>query len=175
VTPTASTSNARAFLGRVGGGGAGHGDRARAAAAGVAAATVWALAEPLDRRLFRFPYSDVALLGRALTRGGGWRPLGLAAHAVNGAVAGLVFHEVDRRIGGGTRRNALVFMMAEHLATYPLTTLTDRFHPARGEPGLPPLSRSLRGFAQATFRHALFGVVLGALSPRPSPAVAVQG
>lgn len=138
--------------------------RGHAALAGAAAATVWALAEPLDQRVFRFPYSDVALLGKALTRGRAWRPLGLALHAGNGAVAGLVFREVDRRVGGSRRRNAFAFAMTEHLALYPLTLLTDRFHPARGEPDVPPLSRSARAFAQATFRHALFGVVLGRLT-----------
>ena len=137
--------------------------RYRAARAGAAAATVWALAEPLDQRIFRFPYSDVALLGKAVTRGRFWRPVGLGLHVANGAVASLVFREVDRRIGGSRRRNALVFAMVEHVALYPLTLLTDRFHPARGEPDLPPLSRSARAFAQATFRHALFGVVLGRL------------
>jgi hypothetical protein len=138
--------------------------RRRAALAGAAGATVWALAEPVDRRVFRFPYSDVALLGKAVTRRRLWRPVGFALHAGNGALAGLVFREVDRRVGGSRRRNALAFAMAEHLALYPLTLLTDRFHPARGEPDLPPLARSGKAFAQATFRHALFGVVLGALA-----------
>jgi hypothetical protein len=41
--------------------------------------------------------------------------------------------------------------------------LIDRFHPARGTPSLPPMSCSGRAFAQATFRHLLFGVVLGLL------------
>lgn len=124
---------------------------------------MWALAEPLDKRVFCFPYSDVALLGKAVTRGPAWRPVGFALHAGNGALAGLLFREVDRRIGGSRRRNALAFAMVEHLALYPLTLLTDRFHPARGEPDLPPLARSRRGFAQATFRHALFGAVLARL------------
>jgi len=53
--------------------------------------------------------------------------------------------------------------MVEHLVTYPLTMLTDRFHPARGAPELPLMSRSGRAFAESTFRHLLFGVVLGAL------------
>ena len=127
---------------------------------------MWALAEPLDQRVFRFPYSDVALLGKAFTRGPAWRRVGLAIHVGNGALAGLVFRTVDRRIGGSRRRNALAFALVESVALYPLTVLTDRFHPARGEPDLPPLSRSGRAFAQATFRHALFGVVLGCLIRR---------
>jgi hypothetical protein len=47
---------------------------------------------------------------------------------------------------------------------YPLTALVDRYHPARGEPGIPPLARNPRAFAQATARHALFGVLLGRLA-----------
>jgi hypothetical protein len=145
------------------------GPRARAAVAGAAAATVWALAEPLDRRLFRFSHSDVALLGKAFTRGPLWRPLGLAIHAANGAVAGVAFDAVDRRVGGPRRLNAVWFALAEHVALYPLSHLTDRLHPARGGPDLPPLARSPRGFAQASSRHLLFGLVLGALAGRREP------
>ena len=44
----------------------------RSALAGATAATLWGLQEPLDKRLFRCDYSDVAVLGKAFTRG----PLG---------------------------------------------------------------------------------------------------
>jgi hypothetical protein len=54
--------------------------------------------------------------------------------------------------------------VAEHLTLYPLCFFIDRFHPARGEPGIPPLLTSGRAFAQATWRHALFGFVLGRLA-----------
>jgi hypothetical protein len=53
--------------------------RLRSAAGGAVAAAVWALEEPLDQRLFRCDYSDVALLGKALTRGRGWRAAGSAS------------------------------------------------------------------------------------------------
>ena len=142
---------------------------ARAAAAGAVAATAWAVVEPVDRRLFRFPYSDVAILGKAVTRGPLWRPIGLAWHTANGAAAGVVFAEVNRRVGGSTMRNAIGFALVEHVVVYPLTILTDRFHPARGDADLPPLARSGRAFAQATFRHLLFGVALGALASRNEP------
>jgi hypothetical protein len=138
--------------------------RARAAAAGATAAAVWALLEPVDRRIFRFPYSDVALLGKAVTTGRLWRPVGLALHLTNGAAAGAALSEIDRRTRGGTMQTAVAFAMAEHALTYPLTLLTDRFHPARGAPDIPPLARSGRAFAQASWRHLLFGVVLGLLS-----------
>ena len=135
----------------------------QAALAGATAAAVWGLVEPYDQRLFRFPYSDIAILGKLVTRGPHWRAAGWTMHVVNGAVAGLVFWALYDLIGGNAFWFAVAFAMVEHLVTYPLTLLTDRFHPARGAPELPPMSRSGRAFAQATFRHLLFGVVLGAL------------
>jgi hypothetical protein len=135
----------------------------QAALAGAVAAVVWGLLEPVDRRLFRFPYSDIAMLGKLATRGPNWKPIGWVLHTVNGAVAGLVFWAVYEWIGGNAFWLAVAFALVEHLLTYPLTLLTDRFHPARGAPELPPLSHSGRAFAQATFRHLVFGVVLGLL------------
>jgi hypothetical protein len=138
--------------------------RARAALAGAVAATVWSAVEPLDRRLLRSDYSDVALLGKAFTRGPGWLPLGLALHAVNGAVFAVAFHEVRRRVLVDQRKLALGMALAEHVALYPLSYFVDRYHPARGEPGIPPLLTNGRAFAQASVRHSLFGLVLGRLA-----------
>jgi hypothetical protein len=138
--------------------------RARAALAGAAAATAWGLLEPLDRRIFRYGYSDVALLGKLVTRGPGWRAAGFALHALNGASFGLAFHEARQRTELDPRRLALGMALAEHVLLYPLSGLVDRYHPARGEEGVPPLLTSPRAFAQATVRHALFGVVLGRLA-----------
>ncbi len=135
--------------------------RLRSAAAGAAAATVWGLQEPLDRRAFRYGYSDVAILGKGITRGRLWWPAGLAVHAANGALFGLAFHEARRRLPYPERRLALGLALAEHVALYPLSGLVDRFHPARGDAGLPPLLTSPRAFAQATWRHTLFGILLG--------------
>jgi hypothetical protein len=142
--------------------------RSRSAAAGAAAATLWALQEPLDQRLLRCDYSDVAVLGKAVTRGPRWRVAGVAIHAVNGVVFGLVFHELRRRLRTDSRRLALGMALGEHVSLYPLAYLVDRYHPARGEPGVPPLLTNRRAFVQATWRHMLFALVLERLS-RPSP------
>jgi hypothetical protein len=128
------------------------------------AATVWGLLEPVDRRVFGCDYSDVALLGKAVTRGRGWRPAGFAIHALNGALFGLVYDTTRRRLPVDQRRLALAMAMAEHVGLYPLAYFVDRFHPARGEPGVPPLLTNARAFGQATLRHAVFGVLLGRLS-----------
>jgi hypothetical protein len=138
--------------------------RVRAAVAGAVAAAAWGVLEPLDQRLFRCDYSDVALLGKAVTRHH-WRAAGFALHALNGVAFGLAFDELRRRTGGPTRRVALAAALGEHVALYPLSWFVDRHHPARGEPGIPRLLRNPRAFGQATVRHAVFGLVLGALTP----------
>jgi hypothetical protein len=132
--------------------------------AGAVAATIWSALEPIDKRLFRCDYSDVAVLGKAVTRGPAWLPLGLTMHAVNGAIFGLAFDEARRRVPIEPRRLALGMALAEHVALYPLGYFVDRYHPARGEEGVPPLLTNPRAFAQATVRHMLFGILLGRLA-----------
>ncbi len=121
--------------------------RVRAAAAGSVAAVVWGLQEPLDRRVFGCDYSDVLFLGR------GHRSVGFVVHAANGALFGLAFDAVRRRVDVDQRRLALALALAEHLALWPFISLVDR-----------SLVTSPRAFAQATYRHALFGFVLGRLA-----------
>jgi hypothetical protein len=137
---------------------------ARSAGAGAAAATVWGLQEPIDRAVFRSDYSDIALLGKFVTRRRGWRPAGFAIHAANGAAFGLAYEATARVTGWERRRLAVGMALAEHVALFPLAILSDRYHPARSEPGVPPLSRSPRAFLQAGWRHYLFGRLLGAWS-----------
>jgi hypothetical protein len=137
---------------------------ARAAGAGAVAAIVWGAIEPLDQRLLRYDYSDVAVLGKAVTRGPRWRLAGFALHAANGAAFGFAFDELRKHLRVDARRLAVAMALAEHLTLYPLCYFVDRHHPARGESGVPPLLRSPRAFAQATWRHAVFGAILGRLA-----------
>jgi hypothetical protein len=132
----------------------------RAAAAGAAAAVVWGLQEPLDQRVFRCEYSDVALLGKAVSRRH-WRAVGFAMHAANGAAFGLVYDALRGRLPIEQRRLALGLALTENVALFPLSYLVDRYHPAQGQPGIPTLLGNARAFAQATWRHALFGWLLG--------------
>jgi hypothetical protein len=138
--------------------------RRRSVVAGAAATLVWALQEPLDERVFGCDYSDVALLGKAVTRSGHWRSAGLAIHVTNGALFGLAFHEARRRRQVNPIGLAVAMALVEHVTLYPLSYFVDRYHPARGERGVPPLLTNPRAFAQATWRHALFGTVLGSLA-----------
>ena len=99
-----------------------------------------------------------------MTRGPRWRAVGFAVHAANGAVFGRAYERLRCSVPAGPYRLAIGTALAEHLALYPLNALVDRYHPARGETGLPPLLTSPRAFAQATWRHLVFGALLGRLA-----------
>jgi hypothetical protein len=143
---------------------------ARGALAGAVAAGVWAAQSPLDTRVFRWPYLDQELLGKLVTRGRGWLPVGVALHVANGALFGAGYAHVAPRLPGPVWARGPLAGLAEHLATWPLTGLVDRHHPARGE--LPRLAAESRAFVQATWRHLLFGAVLGELERRLNPPAA---
>ena len=99
-----------------------------------------------------------------MTGGASWRRAGFALHALNGAAFRLAYEAASRRTGLERRRLALRMALAEHVGLYPLAFFVDRYHPARGEPGVPPLLRSPRAFLQATWRHVVFGTALGRLA-----------
>jgi hypothetical protein len=136
----------------------------RGAAAGAVAATLWALQQPLDKRVLGSRYDDVELLGKLVTRGPKWRPVGLAMHAANGAAFGATFALARPHLPGSPLGLAITAAMCENFGFWPLGRLIDRFHPARRE--LEPLTRNRRALAQSTWRHLVFGVALGLLEPR---------
>jgi hypothetical protein len=134
---------------------------------------VWALEQPVDKALFSSDYDDVELLGKAVTRGDGWYPAGLALHMYNGAVFGAVYANIARVLPLHPILRGPLVALAQHAAFWPLGSLSDRFHPARKE--LPALAGNRRAFAQSAWRHVLFGAVLGELerrinaAPEPEP------
>lgn len=137
---------------------------ARGAVAGALAAGAWAAQQPLDKRVFGVDYDDAELLGKTVTQGGAWPVVGLAMHLANGAVFGAVYANVARRIPLPSWARGPAAGLAEHLATWPAMAAVDRFHPARRD--LPDLALNGRAFAQATWRHLLFGLVLGEIERR---------
>ena len=70
----------------------------RGALAGAIATGVWAIQQPIDMRIFGVPYDDTELLGKAVTRGPGWRPIGALMHLANGALFGAVYANVAPHI-----------------------------------------------------------------------------
>lgn len=142
----------------------------RGALAGAAAAAVWAAQQPLDKRAFGVPYDDCELLGTAVTRGRAAYPIGVASHLVNGAIFGALYASVAPAVPGPPAARGLAAGLAEHLVTWPATRFVATLHPAGGR--FPRLWGDHRAFAQATWRHALFGVLLGTLEHRLNPPAA---
>jgi hypothetical protein len=137
---------------------------ARGALAGAVAAGVWAAQQPLDIKVFGVAYDDTELLGKSVTRGPLWRPVGLAMHLANGALFGALYASVAGRVPLPSWARGPAAALVEHVGTWPLTSVLPRVHPAGDE--LPALFANPRALAQATWRHALFGVVLGELERR---------
>jgi hypothetical protein len=137
------------------------------AAAGAAAAFVWAATEPLDKPIFGCRYSDVEFLGKGVTRGPAWRIIGFAMHLANGALFGAIYANSKHRLSGSPAARGLAAGMIEHLLSWPATAIADRVHPARDE--LVSLSGNKAAFAQATWRHALFGATLGVVEGALNP------
>jgi hypothetical protein len=144
----------------------------RGAACGALAAGVWAAQQPLDKLAFSSPHDDVEVLGKAVTRSDGWYPIGLAIHTGNGALFGALYANLAPAMPIPAPLRGPVVALIEHLALWPLAALTDRVHPARDD--LPKWAGNRTAFAQAAWRHLLFGFVLGELERRvnaePEPA-----
>jgi hypothetical protein len=134
------------------------------AIAGGLAAAVWAAQQPLDKRFFGVEYDDIELLGKAVTRGSEWPAVGLALHVANGAAFGALYAQLRPFLFGPPVLRAVTAAMAENFGSWPLTRLADDHHPAKRD--LPNLAGNGRALAQATWRHVLFGAVLGVVEQR---------
>jgi len=134
------------------------------ALAGGIAAAVWAAQQPLDKRVFECGYDDVELLGKAVTRGEAWPAVGVALHVQNGMAFGATYAALRPLLPGPPVVWGVAAGLIEHVALWPLGRFVDRYHPARRE--LTPLAGNRRAFAQAAWRHALFGLVMGVLEAR---------
>ena len=135
----------------------------RGAASGAVAAAVWAVQQPLDKRLFGSRYDDVELLGSAMTSES-WYPVGFAIHVGNGAAFGAVYANVQSSLPLPAVLRGPALALFEHVALWPLGRVSDRVHPARDR--LPRLAGNRAAFLQSTWRHLLFGLVLGELERR---------
>ena len=140
----------------------------RGALAGAAGAAVWAAQQPLDKRVFGVDYDDVELLGKIFTRGPAWLPDRARRprrqrRAVRRALRQRRSEpprparraRPDRRAGRAPRD------LAGDAAARPPAS--------RRAADFPALWGNPRAFAQATWRHALFGFVMGELERRLNP------
>jgi hypothetical protein len=141
-----------------------RGKTIRGALAGALAAGVWAAQMPLDKRLFGTQLDDVELLGKLVTRGPAWPWAGWGLHVYNGAVFGALYANVAPRVPLPSWARGPAAALGENFASWPLVALAERVHPAREE--LPSAFADPRALAQSTWRHLLFGVLLGEIERR---------
>jgi hypothetical protein len=127
----------------------------RGALAGAAAAAVSLAQQPLDKRIFGWPYDDADLLARLTGTG---RGVGTLLHIGNGALFGAVYANVAPAAPLPPQLRGPLAGLVEHVATWPLAALA-----------VPEMATSPRAFAQSTWRHLLFGAVLGELERRLNP------
>ena len=139
----------------------------KGALAGGVAAAAWAAQQPLDKRVFDSSYDDVELLGKLVTRDSSWPVVGLALHLQNGALFGAAYAQLRPFLPGPPVLRGALAAMVDNFGFWPLVRLTDRYHPARRE--LPELSGNARALLQATWRHLLFGALVGELERRLNP------
>jgi hypothetical protein len=137
----------------------------RGALAGTVAAGLWIAQQPLDKRVFGVPYDDTELLGMLVTRRTvPARALGTVMHLANGALFGAVYANLAPRLPLPAWARGPAAALVENFGSWPLAGVSDRLHPGRDR--LPRLSGNRAALAQATWRHTLFGVVLGELERR---------
>src|SRR3989441_4298017 len=123
----------------------------RGGIAGAVATVVMTLEQPLDQRLFDSKYDDVEVLGKLVTRGDDWEPIGFALHVQNGAILGAAYARLKPSLPGPAIVRGLLAGLVEHVATWPMVALVYRYHPAREE--LPKLAGNRRAFRHATIHH----------------------
>src|SRR4051794_5034869 len=136
----------------------------RGAAAGAIAGVIWATQQDIDKRVFGVDYDDTELLGKLVTRGPAWRPIGMAMHVANGAAFGALYATIAPRLTGPAWARGATLALIENFASWPLVEIVDGHHPARRD--LPRLAGNRSALAQATWRHFVFGAVLGELEAR---------
>jgi hypothetical protein len=124
----------------------------RGALAGSAAAAVWYVQMPLDKRVFRSDFDDTEALAE-LTRASA--AAGTLLHLQNGALFGALYANVAPSLPVPPVLRGPLAALAEHVTTWPAMALIS-----------PALARDGRAFLQSAWRHALFGLVLGELERR---------
>jgi hypothetical protein len=128
----------------------------RGALAGSLAAGVWLAQQPLDRRVFGVDHDDAELLA---SLAGAPHAAGVILHVSNGAVFGALYANAAPALPVPAVLRGPLAGLVEHLATWPASALF-----------APKLWGNPRAFAQSTWRHLLFGLVLGELERRLNPA-----
>src|SRR5947199_9078521 len=99
----------------------------RAGIAGAVATVVMTFEQPLDKRLFDSRYDDVEILGKLVTRGDHWQPIGFALHVQNAAIFGLAYARPKPSLAGPAVLRGLLAVLIDNGATQPVLVLVHRY------------------------------------------------
>jgi hypothetical protein len=140
--------------------------RQRGAIAGVIAAAVMVAVNLADMAVTKQRTNDIRLVG-GLFPGArrAWPVFGTGIHLLNGAALGSLFALVQHGLPGPTWARGVIFGLVENFLLWPFLLMTDRIHPDVKTGKLDRYNRP-GPFAAATFRHIVYGAVLGAAYDR---------
>lgn len=143
------------------------GERMRLGAqAGLAGGVAFLAAMALDLVAARNGTNDLRMLAGVVPGGERrWRLVGTALHFFNSAVLGAVYGRFRPRLIGPGWIAGLFFSQVENVAAWPMMILLDRINPAIRSGRVPRYNRPIP-FLQEMFRHAAYGIVLGAVFDR---------
>src|SRR3989441_11712338 len=103
----------------------------RGGVAGAVAAVVMTLEQPLDKRLFDSKYDDVEILGKLVTRGDDWQPIGFALHVQNGAILGAAYARLKPSLPGPAVLRGPLAGHTAYASTTAMGALVQPCHAAR--------------------------------------------
>jgi hypothetical protein len=129
---------------------------------GLLGIAAWIPTMRLDQRLTQSPFDDVTLLGTLMVRDERALTIGLVLHAFNGALFGAAYALLaEGRLTGPGWRRGLIAATTECVITNFGTPLLDSVHPGI-RTGRTGRTATPVAIAQSFWRHAVFGLVLGA-------------
>lgn len=142
----------------------------RVVVSGLVAGAGFLAAMALDLRVVKNKADDLVLLGGMLPiPERHWRPAGAVMHFSNSVIVALAFDRLSSHLPstGNHWLRGLCFLQIENLLLYPFLLAIEPHHPARRAGRLADFREPVV-FVQEVFRHATYGLILGALLDRDS-------
>ncbi len=143
-------------------------DHAKIIAAGLLSGLAFVAAEALDKVLLKGRYSDMKLLGMAVTRKSPhYLFVGLPWHLLNSVAFAYFYSKLagPRLPGPGWLRGLALGMIENNVLWFGLITATNKVHPAVKDGSMPPIRLWGRDWVAGIGRHVALGIVLGLLCP----------
>ena len=141
-------------------------DTGQVVVAGLVAGLAFVAEEMVDERLLQPVYSDMKLLGYAVTRRSPqWWIAALILHEFNSLVFAFVYSRIlGPYLPGRGWQRGLLMALLEGNGLWPLVYVMNGIHPGIKSGAMPPIG-GWRDILAGELRHIAFGLVLGLLCP----------